>query len=73
MTTMRTSQDDQPRREAEIVAFAPALQRRRDRENFFRLYGEWVNPYRDGIDGLWIGPENAEIVPLVSRRAAVGR
>ncbi|HVI88414.1 MAG TPA: hypothetical protein VM659_08930 [Dongiaceae bacterium] len=49
--------------QATIIAFAPALQRRREREQFFRLYGEWVNPYRDGIDGLWVGQSSAEIIP----------
>jgi hypothetical protein len=55
--------------QAEIVAFEPALKRRRDREQFFRRYGEWVNPYRDGIGGLWAG-KNAQIVPLVPQRRA---
>jgi hypothetical protein len=70
MTTMATSQKNLPRAQAEIVAFEPALKRRRDRELYFRRYGEWVNPYRDGIDGLWVGPENAQIVPLFPKRRA---
>jgi len=72
MTTMATSQKDQPPAQAEIVAFEPALKRRRDREQFFWRYGEWVNPYRDGIDGLWVGPENAQIVPLVPQKRRAG-
>jgi hypothetical protein len=70
---MVTNQDNETRAQAEIIAFAPALERRRDRETFFRLYGDWVNPYRDGIDGLWIGPSNAQIVPLAPRIAFRGR
>jgi hypothetical protein len=72
MTTMATSQKNQPPAQAEIVAFEPALKRRRDREQFFWRYGEWVNPYRDGIDGLWVGPANAQIVPLVFKKDALG-
>jgi hypothetical protein len=73
MAAMASSQNNQLSVQAEIVAFEPALKRRRDREQFFRRYGEWVNPYRDGIDGLWAGPENAQIVPLVPQRHAEAR
>ena len=55
---------DRSSMQAEIIAFEPALKRKRDRERFFRRYGEWVNPYRDGIDGLWTGTENAQIIPI---------
>jgi|GEM_PF-6578973 hypothetical protein len=71
---MRTSETDRSGTEAEILAFMPALKRRQDREQFFRLHGEWVNPYRDGIDGLWVGPMVAQIIPLASQRlVAAGR
>jgi hypothetical protein len=63
---MATGPENKASRQATIIAFAPALQRRRDREQFFRLHGEWINPYRDGIDGLWVGHGNAEIIPWVS-------
>lgn len=66
---MATDQENDVSTQATIMAFAPALQRRRDREQFFRLHGEWVNPYRDGIDGLWVGHGNAQIIPWASARA----
>ena len=69
---MASSQKNQLSVQAEIVAFEPALKRRRDREQFFRRYGEWVNPYRDGIDGLWVGPGKAQIIALVPQRRAGG-
>jgi hypothetical protein len=70
---MRTSETDRSPVEAEILAFAPALRRRNDREQFFRLHGEWVNPYREGIDGLWIGPTMAEVIQLASQRGKAAR
>jgi len=69
---MRSNENTVSHVEAEILGFEPALQRRRDREQFFRLHSEWVNPYRDGIDGLWIGPIAAEVIPFSSPKAMVG-
>ena len=69
---MVTGQENQGSRQATIIAFAPALQRRRDREQFLRLHAEWTNPYRDGIDGLWVGHGNAQIIPWASARTAHG-
>ena len=40
-----------------VIAFAPALQRRRERQGGHAAYagqdGPWPSRYRDGIDGLW--------------------
>jgi hypothetical protein len=71
MTTMTTSTKDRIRGHTDIVSFAPALERRRTRAAFFRLHGEWINPYRDGIDSLWIGPMNAQIIPLATAHRSV--
>lgn len=55
-----------------VVAFEPALRRRHEREQYFRLYGQWTNDYRDGIDGLWAGPRDAEIIALPRKLHAFG-
>ena len=60
---MVASQKNRQSTQATIIDFEPALKRRRDREQFFRRYGEWINPYRDGIDGLWVSQNNAQIIP----------
>ncbi|MET1028596.1 MAG: hypothetical protein ABWY00_15620 [Dongiaceae bacterium] len=71
---MAIGQETRPAGQAEIIAFEPALKRQRDREQFSRRYGEWVDPHHEGVDGLWVGLENAQIIPLVlPRRAAVER
>jgi len=62
---MATGQNTQTPTQAEIVAFEPFLQRRRDREQFFQRYGTWTDTYRAGVDGLWIEQRNAQVVSLV--------
>ena len=40
-----------------VIEFAPALQRRRERQTdhaaYASRYGPWRSRYREGIDGLW--------------------
>ena len=44
-----------------ISQFAPALQRRRERQSdraiFANDYGSWDGHYPTGIDGLWTEPQ----------------
>ena len=44
-----------------IVALAPALQRRRARQGDHESHavGQWLVRYPDGIDGLWTAPRAA--------------
>ena len=64
-----------------VIQFAPALQRRRERQGDQAAYashdGSWHGRYRDGIDGLWTGAhawkEPAEVVQLVRPTSRLAR
>lgn len=52
-----------------VVEFAPALQRRRERSEqaaHAGHQGRWRSRYRDGIDGLWARKPMGEVVQLVN-------
>ena len=53
-----------------IIQFAPALQRRRERQSdrviYANDYGSWDGHYAAGIDGLWTEPQMiGSVVPFV--------